>query len=115
MSASPPRWRPWPNSSAGWGYRCSIAEGVAAAKLVRTAECVAALRDTGGGAVALAEDTILPAVRMLAAKGVLVEPSCALAATGYNQLVADGTISAADDTVVVMTGNGLKSLDALTD
>ncbi|MEQ8585617.1 MAG: threonine synthase [Thalassobaculaceae bacterium] len=93
----------------------TVAEGVAAAKLVRTAECVAALRDTGGEAVAVAEETILPAVRMLAAKGVLVEPSCALAATGYSQLVADGTISAADDTVVVMTGNGLKSLDVLTE
>lgn len=91
----------------------TIAEGVAAAKLVRTAECVAALRDTGGGAVAVAEEKILPAVRMLASKGALVEPSCALAATGYDQLVADGTISPDQDTVVVMTGNGLKSLDAL--
>lgn len=91
----------------------TIAEGVAAAKLVRTAECVAALTDTNGGAVAVAEEKILPAVRMLARKGVLVEPSCALAATAYEQLVADGTISAEDDTVVVMTGNGLKSLDAL--
>jgi len=91
----------------------TVAEGVAAAKLVRTAECVAALRDTGGGAVAVAEETILPAVRMLAAKGVLVEPSCAIAATGYAQLVAAGTIAAEEDTVVVMTGNGLKSLDAL--
>ncbi len=93
----------------------TIAEGVAAAKLVRTAECVAALKDTGGGAVAVAEENILPAVRMLALKGVLVEPSCALAATGYAQLVADGTISADEDTVIVMTGNGLKSLDALTE
>jgi threonine synthase len=91
----------------------TIAEGVAAARLVRTAECVAALRDTGGGAVAVAEEAILPAVHTLARRGALVEPSCAVAAVAYETLVADGTISPDEDTVVVMTGTGLKSLDAL--
>jgi len=91
----------------------TVAEGVAAAKLVRTAACVAAIRESGGGAVAVPEETILPAVRALAARGALVEPSCAVAAVAFERLVADGTITADQDSVLIMTGNGLKSLDAL--
>jgi threonine synthase len=93
----------------------TIAEGVAAARLVRTADCVQALAETGGGAVAVPEADIMPALHRLARLGALVEPSCAVAAAGYERLVADGTLSPDDDTVLVMTGNGLKSLDLLTD
>lgn len=91
----------------------TIAEGVAAAKLVRTAEAVAALRDSGGGAVAVPEEAILPAVHRLARCGAFVEPSCAVAAVAYEQLVADGIIGVDEETVLVMTGNGLKSIDVL--
>ncbi len=91
----------------------TVAEGVAATKLVRTAECVDALRASGGGAVAVPEEAILPALHRLARCGAFVEPSCAVAAAGYEQLVADGTIDVADETVLVMTGNGLKSIDAV--
>lgn len=91
----------------------TIAEGVAAARLVRTAEAVEALRDSGGGAVGVPEDAILPAVHLLARRGAFVEPSCAVAAVAYERLVAAGSIHPDEETVLVMTGNGLKSIDAI--
>ena len=91
----------------------TIAEGVAAAKLVRTAEAMDALRASGGAAVGVPEEEILPAVHLLARRGAFVEPSCAVAAVAYEQLVSAGTIGADEETVLVMTGNGLKSIDAI--
>ena len=86
---------------------------MAAAKLVRTAEAMDALRASGGAAVGVPEEEILPEVHLLARRGAFVEPSCAVAAVAYEQLVSAGTIGADEETVLVMTGNGLKSIDAI--
>ncbi|GHD63417.1 threonine synthase [Thalassobaculum fulvum] len=91
----------------------TVAEGIANSKLVRVPENLAALRETGGGTVAVAEEAILPAMHALARRGFFVEPSSAVAGAGYRALVADGTIAADQETVIVLTGNGLKSADAL--
>ncbi|MDF1794388.1 MAG: threonine synthase [Thalassobaculaceae bacterium] len=91
----------------------TLAEGVAIHKPVRTRECMIALAETGGAAVGVPEADILPAVRRLARCGAFVEPSSAVAADAYERLVASGTIGAEEDTVVVLTGHGLKSIDAL--
>lgn len=91
----------------------TVAEGVAIHKPVRTVECMTALAETGGAAVGVAEADIVPAVRDLARRGAFVEPSSAVAAAAYAKLVAAGTIGADEDTVVVLTGHGLKSIDVL--
>lgn len=91
----------------------TIAEGVAIHKPVRTQECMAAIAETGGAAVGVPEAEILPAVRKLARCGAFVEPSSAVAAAAYERLIAAGTVTAEQDTVVVLTGHGLKSIDAL--
>lgn len=91
----------------------TVAEGIATTRPVRVKENMAALRETGGGTVAVPEEAILPAMHALARLGFFVEPSSAVAGAGYERLVADGTISADEETVIVLTGNGLKSADAL--
>ncbi len=95
--------------------RPTVAEGIATTKPVRVKENMAALRETGGGTVAVPETAILPAMHALARKGFFVEPSSAVAGAGYASLVADGTIAADQETVIVLTGNGLKSADALVE
>ena len=92
--------------------RPTVAEGIANSKLVRVPENLAALRESGGGTVAVPEGAILPAMHALARRGFFVEPSSAVAGAGYEALLADGTIAPDQETVIVLTGNGLKSADA---
>lgn len=93
--------------------RPTVAEGIATTRPVRVKENMAALRDSGGGTVAVPEAAILPAMHALARRGFFAEPSSAVAGAGYELLLADGTITADQETVIVLTGNGLKSADVL--
>lgn len=87
----------------------TIAEGTAIAVPLRLPECLRALRETEGGAVLLAEEEIAAASLALARTGVYVEPTCAQAAAAFGKLREAGRIGAAETTVVVLTGTGLKS------
>jgi len=87
----------------------TIAEGTAIAQPLRAAECIAAMRESGGGAVLLEEAEIAEASLMLARRGIYVEPTCAQAAAAFSRLLAAGSIAAQEATVVVLTGTGLKA------
>jgi threonine synthase len=87
----------------------TIAEGTAIAQPLRAAECIAAMRESGGGAVLLEEAEIAEASLMLARRGIYVEPTCAQAAAAFSRLLAAGSIAAREATVVVLTGTGLKA------
>eukprot|EP01047_Picozoa_sp_COSAG01_P077738 COSAG01_NODE_14109_length_1495_cov_2.297994_2_plen_73_part_00 len=45
----------------------------------------------------------------LARRGLYVEPTCAQAAAAYHLLLAAGTITSEQTTVVVLTGTGIKA------
>jgi threonine synthase len=87
----------------------TIAEGTAIAQPIRLPECLAVLRESGGGAVMLAEEEIAAATLDLARTGVYVEPTCAQAAAAFGRLLRAGAIRAEETTVVVLTGTGLKA------
>jgi threonine synthase len=87
----------------------TIAEGTAIAQPIRLPECLAAMRESGGGAVLLEEAEIAAASLSLARTGIYVEPTCAQAAAAYSRLIAAGTIAERETTVVVLTGTGLKA------
>lgn len=89
--------------------RPTMAEGTAIAAPIRLPEVVAALRESGGGAVLLQEDAIGAEVLHLARLGLYVEPTCAQAAAAFGVLLADGRIGVGETTVVVLTGTGLKA------
>jgi threonine synthase len=89
--------------------RPTIAEGTAIAKPVRMREVLAAIRRSGGGAVAVSEDEIVRALMELAAVGLYAEPTSATAAAALPRLLAEGRIGAEETTVVVLTGSGLKA------
>lgn len=90
-------------------FKPTIAEGTAIKRPIRLKEMLVALRESNGGTVAVEEDEIINASRELAAGGLYVEPTCAHAAAGFHQLVSSGQIDAADNTVIVLTGTGLKT------
>jgi threonine synthase len=93
----------------------SIADGIAAPKPIRIAEVLRALRRSKGGVIAVAEEEIAPALAALGRQGLFVEPTSATAGAALSRLLADGTISADQTTVVVLTGSGLKAVDLIAE
>ena len=87
----------------------TIAEGTAIAHAVRLREVLGTLRETRGGAVTLTEAEIGVATLELARIGIYVEPTCAQAGAAFGKLLATGTITPEQTTVLVMTGTGLKA------
>ncbi|MCB4824022.1 pyridoxal-phosphate dependent enzyme [Roseicella aerolata] len=87
----------------------TIAEGTAIARPIRMRECLGVLQQSQGGAVMLSEAEIGRACLDLARTGIYVEPTCAQAAAAFAKLLQAGTINAAETTVVVLTGSGLKA------
>ena len=87
----------------------TIAEGTAISHPVRLREVLGTLRETLGGAVMLSEDEIGQATLELAHMGMYVEPTSAQAVAAFGKLLAAGTITAEQVTVIVLTGSGLKA------
>lgn len=91
----------------------SIADGVASSKPVRLAEVLAACRDSGGGLLGATEAEIVEAMHTLHHAGFFVEPTTATGAAGLSQLLASGAVTAKESVVLVLTGTGLKAIDAI--
>jgi len=87
----------------------TIAEGTAIAQPIRLGEVLGTLRQTRGGAVMLSEAEIGAATLDLARIGIYVEPTSAQAAAAFARLLAAGTITPEQTTVLVLTGSGLKA------
>jgi threonine synthase len=91
----------------------TIAEGAAIAKPVRGREALAAIRRSGGAALAVSEAEIVGAALQLARSGLYAEPTSAIAAAGLSALVRQGAIGNEETNVVVLTGSGLKATQRL--
>jgi threonine synthase len=87
----------------------TIAEGTAIAQPIRLGEVLGTLRQTRGGAVMLSEAEIGAATLDLARIGIYVEPTSAQAAAAFARLLAAGTITPEQTTVLVLTGSGLQA------
>src|SRR4051794_21202100 len=87
----------------------TIAEGTAIAQPIRLPEVLGALRETHGGAVMLTETEIGQATLALARIGIYVEPTSSQVAAALQKLLATGTITPDQTTVLVLTGSGLKA------
>jgi threonine synthase len=93
----------------------TIAEGTAIKHPMRLREIIGALRDSGGGTVALTEEEIVAALRRLARQGLFTEPASASAAAALDKLSDAGSIKANETTVVLLTSNGLKAASIVAD
>lgn len=72
-------------------------------------QCLRALRESGGSAVAVGDDEILAAQSLLASlEGVFAEPSGAVSVAAAKRLSLTGVIAQDDSVVCVVTGHGLK-------
>ncbi|MBR0695535.1 threonine synthase [Bradyrhizobium lablabi] len=93
----------------------TIAEGTAIRHPLRLKQIVTALKETGGGTVAIPEDQIIAALKKLARTGLFVEPTSASAAAALDELSRRGAIRPAERTVVIITGTGIKAAATITD
>jgi threonine synthase len=90
-------------------FHPTIAEGTAVQSPVRLQHLARLVADTRGGTIAISEEEILAATKRLARAGLLAEPSSAHAWIGAKKLVENGSIRADEQTVVILTGTGLKA------
>jgi threonine synthase len=93
----------------------TVAEGTAIKRPMRLREIISALRESGGSTIALTEQEIVAAFRRLARQGLYTEPTSASAAAALDKLAADGAIKPNENTVVVLTSNGLKAASTVAD
>jgi threonine synthase len=84
----------------------TVAEGVAISKPARGKRLLLVLRETDGKVLAIGENKIIEAQKMLAKQGFYVEPTSALAVAGLNEL--SSVIKDTETVVIPLTGNGLK-------
>ena len=90
-------------------FHPTIAEGTAIKRPIRMVEMLNALRESGGGTVAVDEADIIEASLKLARQGLYTEPTSAHAAAAVGKLIESGAINSAERTVVILTGTGLKT------
>lgn len=87
----------------------TIAEGTAIKQPLRLRGIVGTLRQSRGGAVTLTEAEVILALGRLARQGLFAEPTSASAAAALDKLPGVGSFKRTKTTVVLLTGNGLKS------
>lgn len=93
----------------------TIAEGTAIAHPLRLKEMIHALKDSGGESVAVTEDEIIAALKRLARFGLFVEPTSASVAAAFEKLTARGVIKERENTVLVISGTGIKTASAIAE
>lgn len=74
-----------------------------------------ALLDSGGWAAVVAEADVAGGIRLLAqTTGVFTETAGGVTVSAARQLAREGRLEPDDEVVLALTGNGLKTIDALT-
>ena len=90
-------------------FHATAAEGTAIKRPIRLLEMLRCLRESNGSTVAVGEQDIVDASLMLARQGLYVEPTSALAAAAFSRMIQSELISESDETVIILTGTGLKA------
>jgi threonine synthase len=87
----------------------TIAEGASIRFPVRLRQVLEAVRRSDGRMLTVSEDEISTALFDLAAMGLFVEPTSAVAHAAFQSLLAMGEIKSGETTVVLLSGSGIKS------
>ncbi|MBY0270536.1 MAG: threonine synthase [Burkholderiales bacterium] len=106
-------WRAGSESPVPVTVTPTVAEGIASSQPTRLREVLRAVRSSDGAIAAVSETEIVDALCGLAGMGFYVEPTCAAAAAGLTQLLDSGAIRRDEETIVVLTGSGLKSSERI--
>ena len=89
----------------------TIADSIAVGVPRNPVKALRAVRDSGGAWIAVSDDEILSAMRVLGrSEGVFGEPAGVTAAAGVFEAVRRGVIKSSETVTVISTGSGLKDV-----
>ena len=91
----------------------TLAEGITSELPIRTQMITEAICGTNGAITIVDEEEIKAGIRMLASKGIYVEPTSAVIVEAFDKFAKSGIIREGDLTVSILTGSGLKATDKL--
>lgn len=91
----------------------TLAEGISISRPIRWRRMLAAVRESGGGFLAVEDARLPPVLRAFAREGILMEPTSAVAFAAAALLAEAGKIRASETVVVPATGHGLKAADRI--
>ena len=107
-------WRDGADTAEPWAAAATRADGLRVPGPFADYLILRAIRDTGGAAVAVGDDAMIDAMhRLAAAEGVIACPEGAATLVGLERLLADGSIAADEEVVLLNTGSGYKYLDLM--
>jgi threonine synthase len=96
-----------------WERPHTIAGGIADDVLFDAHRALAAVRDSRGRAVAVSDEEITEAMRLLGSlEGIFAEPSGAVSVAGWVHLARRGELDVSKETCCLVTGSGLKDMDS---
>jgi threonine synthase len=94
----------------------TIADGISVSLPRNGAMAIKVIRESGGFGITVSDEEILAAEKELARlTGVFAEPSGAAGYAGLVRLLREGRIRQDESTVLLVTGSGLKSIDAVVE
>jgi|TARA_B110000263_G_scaffold247936_1_gene261770 threonine synthase len=97
---------PWVNAD-------TLASGIRVPAAVGDYLILAALRDSGGGAITVSDDEILEMTKIVASsEGIFVCPEGAATAVAFKKFLNIGEISSDEQVLLLNTGSGLKYLES---
>ncbi|MHB2021370.1 MAG: threonine synthase [Candidatus Xenobia bacterium] len=92
----------------------TIARSIAIGNPADGGAALHAIRESGGWAAAASDDEIIAAIRLLArTEGIFTEPAGGTTLAAAIKLIKSGRIPADESICVCITGNGLKSIEAV--
>jgi len=95
------------------GEARTIADSICVGKPRDATKAIRAIRESGGCGVKVSDDEIVAAIARLAqATGVFVEPAAAASFAGLLKMCENGAIKSDERVLLLLTGNGLKDIDA---
>jgi len=96
-----------------WKDPKTVATGIADDVLFDAHTAIPAIRTTGGKAVAVSDDEILEAERLIAiTEGIFCEPSGSVSVAGLKRLIDQSEIKRTDRVCCLLTGAGIKDMQS---
>ena len=97
-----------------WQDASTIAAGIRVPSAIGDYLILDALRTSNGGAVTVSDNEILNMMEVVASlEGLFICPEGAATAVALEKLVAEGTVSKSERSLLLNTGSGLKYLDVI--
>ena len=91
-----------------------LADALRVSNPPRIEQMVKAIRGSNGDVLVITDNELLQSWKLLLKRGFIIEPSSAVALSGYVKLRESNYLSDDEDIVIILTGSGLKYIDVMS-